>query len=322
MPHPNFPDWINNNLTIEEVCDDNPLQIRSLLLADRMNPEDNWYGECRIPDQEWTTLQFAVAHTKPDFEWTLLPQKVTAEELIPPFYADRMTLIPAQYIDPSRHYIKKYTPVDEDECEDDETPLSVQFANLSNRVREIATCEKLREYPHPNVCGYFGVKTNAVGTRVEGIVLQKFHCDLKDLVPDHMNLAVAATAIRDIEAGIKHMHSLGAIHCDIKPQNVFVRYTLTVYAPGRQQRDVRFAVGDFDSVHARGATLLGKNGTIGWAPNEEDADTATPELDFFGLAQIKRWLRACLSGSTEALEHILEDGRLSWIRDAGADDVL
>ena len=84
------------------------------------------------------------------------------------------------------------------------------------------------------------------------------------------------TILKGIEAGIQHLHSLGLIHGDIKPQNILMRGDTPVIA-------------DFDSWHREGSALDGpKGGTRFW--EKEGAEFALPENDFFSLARIREWL--------------------------------
>ena len=79
----------------------------------------------------------------------------------------------------------------------------------------------------------------------------------------------------DIRAGIKHLHSLGMIHCDINPHNVFA--------------DVEdFVIGDFDSCTLEGDELGAKAGTDGWT--SDDFVLAQRENDWFGFAKIEQFL--------------------------------
>ncbi|RYG72831.1 protein kinase family protein [bacterium] len=55
----------------------------------------------------------------------------------------------------------------------------------------------------------------------------------------------ARRCLENIAAGISHFHSLGVVHSDIKPDNIFV----DLKSSGRPI----FVVGDFDSTHEFGA---------------------------------------------------------------------
>ena len=86
--------------------------------------------------------------------------------------------------------------------------------------REINVCEFLRQYPHPNICGYQGV---VLGHRnyFQGLAFDKYEMDLHTLVAEG-HMFSADKCLSDIEAGIDHFRALGIVYCDIKPRNVFV----------------------------------------------------------------------------------------------------
>jgi serine/threonine protein kinase len=86
--------------------------------------------------------------------------------------------------------------------------------------------------------------------------------------------------VQDIETGISHVHSLGILHCDIKPDNIFV-----------DLRNERFVIGDFDSVHHEGETVRSKTGTSGWVPLErETRGFGRYAIDWCSLSAIRKWL--------------------------------
>jgi serine/threonine protein kinase len=86
--------------------------------------------------------------------------------------------------------------------------------------------------------------------------------------------------VQDIRNGIQVFHNQGFVHCDIKPDNIFV-----------DLQNHRFVVGDFDSVHREGARVSLKVGTPGWVPEDEDtSDIARYEIDSYSLAMIQTWL--------------------------------
>lgn len=96
--------------------------------------------------------------------------------------------------------------------------------------------------------------------------------------------------IQDIKSGIEYIYSLGLVHCDIKPENIFV-----------DLQNHGFAVGDFDSVHCEGVALTLKTGTAGWVPEEADtSNTAGFDIDWYSLAMIQSWSEIKMSGGRES----------------------
>ena len=84
------------------------------------------------------------------------------------------------------------------------------------------------------------------------------------------------------------MHSLGLVHCDIKPSNIFVNI-----------KDQRFVIGDFDSTHKVGARLEIKWGTAGWTPKAvQTAGRATFEIDLYAFDMLKAWIKAKGNGKS------------------------
>jgi hypothetical protein len=141
-------------------------------------------------------------------------------------------------------------------------------------LREIRNCEFLRQYPHRNVCHYRGARVDDRGL-VRALVFDRYDMTLKDMVYKVGNVDTAA-CLRDLESGLKHLHSLGVVHCDLKPTNIFV-----------DLESNRFVIGDFDSVHGNGEEIDLKGGTEGWVL---DDDIARFESDWFSLTLIRTWL--------------------------------
>ncbi|KAF2823823.1 hypothetical protein CC86DRAFT_60371 [Ophiobolus disseminans] len=146
-------------------------------------------------------------------------------------------------------------------------------------LREIQICETLRQQPHPNICLYRGVTVGAEGL-VTGLVFDRYDATLFDLVHEGRRFDAVA-CICDVEAGIKHLHSLGYIHDDLKPDNIFY-----------STRTGRFVLGDFDSAHRIGSTLQLKHGAIGWHPKPKSKDeVAVPGRDWYGFEVLKFWIQ-------------------------------
>ncbi|KAK5686626.1 hypothetical protein LTS10_002747 [Elasticomyces elasticus] len=79
----------------------------------------------------------------------------------------------------------------------------------------------LEQRPHPNLVGFYGciLKDN----RIAGLVLEKYPRTLEQYFhQDHsdFNHFKAQTLMEGLRAGVKHLHSLGLAHNDLKPMNV------------------------------------------------------------------------------------------------------
>jgi len=147
-------------------------------------------------------------------------------------------------------------------------------------LREIQTCEMLRRHPHTNVCLYKGVDYNK-HFQVTGLLFERYDANLRDFVLDQHHFDVRK-CIQNIRQGIAHMHSLGLVHCDIKPSNILVDITAQ-----------RFVVGDFDSTHKIDAPLEIKWGTAGWTPKAvQTAGRASFGIDLYAFGMLKAWIKA------------------------------
>jgi hypothetical protein len=164
-------------------------------------------------------------------------------------------------------------------------------------LREITRGEMLRKNPHPNVCSYFGVIVNS-DNLVSSLVFDRYDMTLMDLVK-YRHQFDGKACMRAIEKGLKHLHSLGYIHYDLKPENVF--YSC---------RDKRFVLGDFDASQRIGARIQLKFGAEGWRPPFiVGENTAHPECDWYGFKVLKFWLKKKGNGKAkndEELPHTKE----------------
>ncbi|KAF2111941.1 hypothetical protein BDV96DRAFT_462894, partial [Lophiotrema nucula] len=158
-------------------------------------------------------------------------------------------------------------------------------------LREAKVCEVLLENPHPSLAVYYGVqagtkvsiksfRSKSFGIeRIIGLCFKKYRCTLGDLVKQRKHFD-AETCLASIEAGIHHFHSLGYVHCDIKPSNIFYS----------ADEGGQFVIGDFDSCIKIGHSGRWKCGTAGWS--RMYVSYATPDIDFSSLEKIRIWLEA------------------------------
>jgi serine/threonine protein kinase len=242
---------------IESGCYDGILRI--IIQFNKLN--DIWYAETSLPllDDE----------AKDPWHWDMPPRKIDPTRTYPAFNAVNMTIAD----DDTPGYEKK--------------PSLLQAGSLLFEIpilkdisfREIHVCEALRPSRHPNVCFYRGVRIES--GLVTSLMFDRYDMTLREFLYKGHHIDIPR-CIRDIRNGIQHMHSLGFVHCDIKPDNIFV-----------DLQNQRFVVGDFDSVHCEGARLDLKVGTVGWVPKgEETADLARYQIDWYSLDMIKVWLEA------------------------------
>lgn len=151
-------------------------------------------------------------------------------------------------------------------------------------LREATAYENLKASPHPNILPYHGciVKDG----QITGLVLENPDADLPARVRGHLPLNNSdIDAIMDgITAGLKHLHSMGLIHCDINPSNIFMKGDVPLIGNFEKCR----REGEVDRFGAPVSTLKHTNGTEGWEVKEfMEAGNIN---DWYGLWNIKVFL--------------------------------
>ena len=152
-----------------------------------------------------------------------------------------------------------------------DTQASTDLADLV--LHEAAVCEILRAFPHPYIAQYLGciVEKN----RIMGLCFHKYDMNLSQRIAEVSGPFDAGYVLQCIEEGIRHLHGLGLIHCDLNPTNIFMRGEIPV-------------IGDFDSCRKQGEKLGLKAGTCGWTSDE--FRFAMPENDYYGISKIRNLL--------------------------------
>jgi serine/threonine protein kinase len=243
--------------TIESGCYDDVLRV--ILQFNKLS--DIWYAE--------TSLPFFEDEAKDPWHWDMPPRKIDPTRVYPALNAINMTI------------------ADENNPGYEKKPSLLQAGNFLFEIpilrdvtfREIHVCEALRTSRHPNICFYRGVRIES--SLVTSLMFDRYDMTLREFLYKGHHIDIPR-CIRDIRDGIQHMHSLGFVHCDIKPDNIFV-----------DLQNQRFVVGDFDPVHCEGARLDLNVGTVGYVTKgEETADLARHQIDWYSLDMIKAWLEA------------------------------
>ncbi|KAF1998734.1 kinase-like protein [Amniculicola lignicola CBS 123094] len=150
--------------------------------------------------------------------------------------------------------------------------------------KELHNLKRLQGIPqHNNLCEYKGVVTDQSQTRrVFGIAYEKYDCDLFNWTMDHNKPFDTKLIIEVVGRALQHLHKYGLVHCDVKPENVFIK---------GEGEILKIALGDFDSMHRVGETLMTKIGTrYFWNEKYAVGDKAVVELDIFALGKLKKWL--------------------------------
>jgi predicted Ser/Thr protein kinase len=142
--------------------------------------------------------------------------------------------------------------------------------------KEARICDQIRRKGglHPNIAHYHGMVVE--NDRITGLAFEKYVCDLHDIdwfsdrVPD------LDRVYNDIREGIRHLHSVGYCHNDLKPMNICLT------------EEGRAVIIDFDSAMPTGEKLKGRYGTRGWS--DRTSNVSRESNDFYSLAKIKQWL--------------------------------
>ncbi|KAG5336307.1 hypothetical protein C0989_012209 [Termitomyces sp. Mn162] len=91
---------------------------------------------------------------------------------------------------------------------------------------ELAVLERLHDFPHDNVCGYYGCLRE--GLFVGHLCLKGYQCNLEEMMtntvpPSRIKPPFdSRTIILDVQAGVVHLHKLGLVHNDITPRHVML----------------------------------------------------------------------------------------------------
>lgn len=184
---------------------------------------------------------------------------IPAREIWPPFSND-LTRAPDPL--PVDSYVKHPSLLSYGEID------NVQISDLL--LGEAQICEILRKYPHPNVAQYLGCTVQ--GNQITGLCFVKYDLTLADRLNDCDRPLNRDRCWKDIERGVRHLHSLGLIHNDINPYNIMLK------------SDDTPVIIDFDSCRREGDKLI-KAGTWGWA--DESSELASTTNDYYGLKKIR-----------------------------------
>jgi len=197
-----------------------------------------WYAETKMPTN-------GDAPADNPYDWDMAPCKLVPEGKHPNYKAGEMTCF--KYRSKAGLYFKKVDLLRyHNELFDSDWIEALT-------TREIAHCELLRKHPHPNICRYHGVD-HKKDLAITGIYFDRYDTTLQDLVEAGKQFD-PQKCIEDIRAGLKHIHSLGFVHSDIKPENIFVNVEAHC-----------FVIDDFDSMQKQGEHVVVKGGTHGWLP--------------------------------------------------------
>ena len=104
-----------------------------------------------------------------------------------------------------------------------------------------------------------------------------FHGDLLGALPN-MSLESKERAMAQIVIGLKHMHKHGMVHCDIKPNNIFIR----------EATPLNIVIGDLGLTRTADDLRTGCGTRVFMAPEcflPERVGTLIPAIDVFALGR-------------------------------------
>lgn len=160
--------------------------------------------------------------------------------------------------------------------------------------QEIERCERIAASPHRHLARYLGVETKRVCgvERACRIAYKRYSMDLYEFVKTKQLLRlkhvdVVMDGVRD---GVRHLHGLGLVHCDVRPPNVFV----SVAEERDEEGDVvleEVVMGDFDASVETGKEVRLKRACGEWWPERVGwGDKAEIEIDEWAVEKLARWL--------------------------------
>ncbi|KAI0875732.1 kinase-like domain-containing protein [Hypoxylon argillaceum] len=139
-------------------------------------------------------------------------------------------------------------------------------------LEEAKIYETLRLHPHKNIARYYGCLVEE--GNFHALCLEKYPATLKDRQGD-LSVAEKTRIMQEIRDAVAHLHSLGLVHNDLKPNNIMIT------------DDGTAILIDFDSCRPAGELMGVKGSTPGW---EMVTDYALPENDLQLLDMIERSL--------------------------------
>jgi hypothetical protein len=164
------------------------------------------------------------------------------------------TMLQCEYPDEVLDYVKMaplalYYPGD--------TSARDCFAN------ELTVYERLRIQPHPGICKYKGCIV--VDGYVEGIVLERYRCSLKDAVEEGVSLN-KTQVLNMVTDAVAHLHSLGLVHNDLGPHNILL------------DDNLQPVLIDMETCMPEASPPILKIGTPAWSGNWETSAMVNDEI--------------------------------------------
>ena len=221
-------------------------------------------------------------------EFASLPRRYFSARLLFPRYFPWMTIFRGDTEEKSV-YMKKQAFLTRDKFKNDH--------HASCSMQEIVCCEHISKTTHPNLARYLGVATRMLEEeqRVAKIAYKRYSMDLHNFVimkrylqPHHIGFLM-----HGIQKGMRHLHQLRLVHCDLRPLNVFVSIE-----DERDENDYvilkEVVIGDFDASVAIGESISLKRASKDWWPDAADKEWGTRAeewIDEWCLEKLGKWLK-------------------------------
>lgn len=223
------------------------------------------------------------------------------------------TTIPDNYTVEARLLYPSYRPTTKKfEGNPDDKAVFMKKQNWSSKYRhhndhfaectaqEVKRCEQINRKPHRNLAQYLGVETQKIcgEERVTRIAYKRYSMDLHTFVlekrllkPHHIPFLM-----HGIRQGIKAIHAMELVHCDLRPANIFV----TVRGEGEEACNLELlevVLGDFDASVMVGEEIRLKRASSDWWPeNVKYGMKAQPWIDEWCLKKMGMWLEGDWKG--------------------------
>lgn len=247
-----------------------------------------WYPTSEEDQEEWSHTLIKLEHNNDIFQARSTSRLMKLEEIkisdleiesspipkenIYPLYPGELLVAPNPL--PDDYYVKKQNLMLYD------TPLALSQDKAypgQLLLQEAKLCEILSRHPHPNIATYRGCVVEE--GRITGLCFTKYRQTLSKRADDNSRPLNNEACLRGIEAGIRHLHSLGFVHNDINIYNVMFL----------ADNDVPIII-DFDSCWKEGEDRGMKGATYMWTDGEYDYKRSVRENDFSGLRRIRHYL--------------------------------
>lgn len=143
-------------------------------------------------------------------------------------------------------------------------------------LQEAFALHDISQHEHPNIVKFYGCRVRR--GRITGLVLHAYENTLKEALREGGTVD-EEKVLAGLEAGLRHLHSIGWAHNDLNPNNVMLN-----------EAGEPILV-DFGSCRKIGEKMGATRGTPGWIEEGDDYDISKASHDLHGLEKIREWLK-------------------------------